>query len=232
MRLDTVLTRTRFHFCSRLHWLFMRRTGSGSISRLKVSPWLYKTAVIYQIFSEILQPVRQIMQSCTSSRPSCLFLFSVSVGFCSGFLVVPHSYFNFFRVCQTCGVRGIGHVAKLLAANAEVCLTRAEVTGREQQRKRMKHENGEGEMGRYDMRTANTLSHACSCLYVMQRKMQRKSACDTECVHFPWHTQLLSLRGCEILESRKILRLRDSIDILMSPTRTWSTKLFSMGHHE
>ena len=81
----------------------------------------------------------------------------------------------------TCGVRGIGQVATLLAARAEVRLTRAfgsgrarqgsrgrhsrevglEVTVREQQGRRMKHDYGEGEMERYDMRTANTLSHAC-----------------------------------------------------------------------
>ena len=84
----------------------------------------------------------------------------------------------------TCGVRGIGQVAKLLGARAEVRLNCAfgsgkarrrrcgrergvEVTVREQQTRRMKHENGEGEMERYDMRTANTLSHACTrCLYV------------------------------------------------------------------
>ena len=77
-------------------------------------------------------------------------------------------------------------MAKLLAARAEVRLTRAcesgtvrqgrcrrergvEVTVREQQRRRMKHENGEGEMERHDMRTANTLSHACTrCPYATQ----------------------------------------------------------------
>ena len=59
----------------------------------------------------------------------------------------------------TCGVRGIGQAAKLLAARAEVRWTRAfgsgtvrqgrcrqergvEVTVREQQRRRMKHDNG------------------------------------------------------------------------------------------
>ena len=91
-----------------------------------------------------------------------------------------------------CGVRGIGQVAKLLAARAEVRLTRAfgsgtvrqgrgiqvrsvEETVREHQRRRMKHENGEGEMERYDMRTANTLSHACTrSLYATQGKCVRK----------------------------------------------------------
>ena len=50
-----------------------------------------------------------------------------------------------------------------------------EVTVKEQQGRRMKHGNGEGEMGRYDMRTANTLSHACTlCLYATQRNCVRK----------------------------------------------------------
>ena len=40
VRVDTMLTRTWFHFCSRLHWRIMRRTESVSISRLRVSLWL------------------------------------------------------------------------------------------------------------------------------------------------------------------------------------------------
>ena len=96
---------------------------------------------------------------------------------------------------MTCGVRGIGQVAKLLAARAEVRLTCAfgsgevlqgtrgrrsregglDVTVREPQGRRMKHENGEGETERYDLRTANTLSHACTrCLYVTQTNCVRK----------------------------------------------------------
>ena len=92
-------------------------------------------------------------------------------------------------------MRGIGQVATLLGAHAEVRLTRAfrsgkarqgsrgrqgregglELTAREQQGRRMKHENGEGEMERYGMRTANTLSHACTrCLFVTQRNCVRK----------------------------------------------------------
>ena len=31
---------TPFHFCSQLHWYFMRRTGSVSMSKRRVSPWL------------------------------------------------------------------------------------------------------------------------------------------------------------------------------------------------
>ena len=114
-----------------------------------------------------------------------------------------HSFHAYTRFDRLCGVRGIGQVAKLLAARAEVHWTRAfgsgtvrqgrcrrergvKVTVREQQRRRMKHENGEGEMMRYDMRTANTLSQAS--VYGMSarhaRKMcQKKCACDTECVY-------------------------------------------------
>ena len=111
----------------------------------------------------------------------------------------------------TCGVRGIGPVAKLPAARAEVRLTRTfgsgtvrqgrcrrqgregglEVTVREQQGRRMKHENGEGEMERCDMRTANTLSHACTrCLHATQGKCVR-TMCVRHgvCVHPPSHTQ-------------------------------------------
>ena len=48
-------------FCSRLHWKFMRCLGSASISRLRVSPMLYRNTFIDQIFSELLQPVRKLM---------------------------------------------------------------------------------------------------------------------------------------------------------------------------
>ena len=101
-----------------------------------------------------------------------------------------------------CGACGIGQIAKLLGARAQVRLTRAfgsgrarrrrcarergvEVTVREQQRWRVKHEDRESEMEICDMHTANTffrhLSHACTrCLYVPQRKC----ACDRRvCVH-------------------------------------------------
>ena len=94
----------------------------------------------------------------------------------------------------TCEVRRIGQVARLFGARADVRLTGAfgwetvrqgsrrsqgregglEVTVREQQGRRMKHEKREGEMDRYDI-TANTLSHACArCLYVTHRKCQEK----------------------------------------------------------
>ena len=92
----------------------------------------------------------------------------------------------------TCVETGLGRVAKLLGARAEVRLTRAfgsgtvrrrrcrregglEMTVRDKQGRRMTHENGEGEMERYDMRTASTLSHACTrCPHVTQRNCVRK----------------------------------------------------------
>ena len=48
----------------------------------------------------------------------------------------------------------------------------------------MKHDNAEGEMERYDMRTAITLSHACWCLHVTQGKCKEnvratRSVCTT-----------------------------------------------------
>ena len=110
----------------------------------------------------------------------------------------------------------MGQVAKLLAARAEVRLTRAfglgtvrqgrcrrergvEVTVREQQGRRMKHDNGEGEMERYDMRTANTSSHARSCQYVTQGKCkQNVRATRSVCTHLaqrtPCHPQSKSQR--------------------------------------
>ena len=76
VRLDTMLSRTWFHSCSRLD------------IQTQVSPWLCRTTFIDQILFEILKPVRQVVHRslCPSSRPSFLFLFSVSVGLCSGFL--------------------------------------------------------------------------------------------------------------------------------------------------
>ena len=88
-------------------------------------------------------------------------------------------------------MRRIGQVARLLGAHAEVRLTCAfgsgtvrqgrrrqersvEVTVREKVRWWMKHGKGEGEMERFDMRTANTLSHACTrCLHATQGKCQK-----------------------------------------------------------
>ena len=47
-----------------------------------------------------------------------------------------------------------------------------EVTVREQQGPRMTHENGEGEMERHDMRTANTSE---PCVYAMSVRRARKT---------------------------------------------------------
>ena len=48
VRMYTVLARARLRVCSRLHWYFMRRTGSVSMSTLRVSLWLYRTTFIDQ----------------------------------------------------------------------------------------------------------------------------------------------------------------------------------------
>ena len=57
------------------------------------------------------------------------------------------------------------------------------MTVREQQRRRMKHENRECEMGRHDKRNANTLSHACTrSLYATQGKMCQKNVRATRSV--------------------------------------------------
>ena len=104
---------------------------------------------------------------------------------------------------KTCGVRGIGQAAKLLGARAEVRLTRAfrsgtvwqgsrgrrsregglEVTVREQHG-RVKHESGEGEMERYNMRTEKHLKTMRVRDVCTPRKenVSEICACDTECV--------------------------------------------------
>ena len=106
----------------------------------------------------------------------------------------------------------IGQVAKRLGARAEVRFTHAfgsgtgrrgrcrrecglEVTVREQQGRRMKYENGEGEVERYDMRTANTLSQACArCLHATQRYCVRQMCVPHGvCVHI---RQLLWCSPC------------------------------------
>ena len=98
-------------------------------------------------------------------------------------------------------------------------------------RRRTKHEHKQGEMERYDMRTANTLSHACTqCLYATQRKCVRQMCVrHGVSVLLPSHTQQFPLRGCEILR-QKIPRLRRSTSILISPTKTLSTNLLSTDH--
>ena len=106
-----------------------------------------------------------------------------------------------------------------------------DLTARKQQRRWMKHEKGEGEMERYDMRTANTLSHACArCLYATQGKRVRKCACDTECVYSRTHSSCHYVRNPET--KKKIPSLRRSTCILISPTKTLSTNLLSTDHHQ
>ena len=87
VRVDNMLTRTRFLFCSRLHWQFMRRTGSVSISKLRFprsSDELRSSTKLS--LNSCTQSGKSCNRSlCASSRPSFLFLFSVSVDSCSGF---------------------------------------------------------------------------------------------------------------------------------------------------
>ena len=114
------------------------------------------------------------------------------------------------RLCDSqasCGVRWIGQVAKLLDARADVRLTRAfgsgrarrgrcgrergvEVTVREQQRRRMKHENGEGETEIRDMHMQQTFLQTLEpCVYAMSvrhaKKMcvRQESACTPPVAH-------------------------------------------------
>ena len=62
VRFYTVLTQTRFHFCSRLHWKSMRWLGISLTSLLWVSPRLCWSTFINQILSEFLLPIRQFMR--------------------------------------------------------------------------------------------------------------------------------------------------------------------------
>ena len=107
-----------------------------------------------------------------------------------------------------------------------------EVTVREQRGRRMKRENGEGEMERDDMRTANTLSHASTrCLYVTQRNCQKnvrakRSVCTPPSVA---HTVVATtwVRNPELKKKQKPSVFYHSMSILISPTRTCSTSLLS-----
>ena len=69
-------------------------------------PWLSRSTFIAIPASHAIDSL------CTSSRSSFLFVFSVSVGLCSGFPVAPHSYFHFFRVLD---------VRCLVTSNTESC---------------------------------------------------------------------------------------------------------------
>ena len=115
----------------------------------------------------------------------------------------------------TCLETGLGQVAKLYRGRAEVRLTRAfgsgrarqgsrgrqsresglEVTVREQQGWRVKHENGEGEMEMCDIcmqqTFLTTLSHACVCTRMnMCGCAQTKCVCDSRvCAHHPSRTR-------------------------------------------
>ena len=87
VRVGNMLTRTRFLFCSRPHWQFMRRTGSVSISKLRFprSSDELRSSTKFSLNSCSQSGKSCNRSRCASSRPSFLFLFSVSVDSCSGF---------------------------------------------------------------------------------------------------------------------------------------------------
>ena len=102
-------------------------------------------------------------------------------------------------------MHGTGHVAKLLGARAEVRLTRAfgsgrtlrrrcgrersvEVTVREQQGRRVKHESGEGEMEICDMHIATNLFHDLEpCVFLHTHEDVRMCA-DKMCTRYVQRT--------------------------------------------
>ena len=88
VRKHTVLTRTRCHFCLRLHWKFMRWLGSVSTSLLWVSPRLSWSTFVNQFLSKFAanQAIHAIFLFVLLRAPHFDFLFSVSVDSCSGFL--------------------------------------------------------------------------------------------------------------------------------------------------
>ena len=118
--IDIVLSRTRFHFCSRLHLQFMRRTGSVSI-RGAWFPCGCQGQRSSTIFS--MKSCSQFLKSrhgslCTSSRPSFFFLFPVPVGSYSGF---PRSSSPRTSTSFGCGIFRSNHTVYLLTSNTESC---------------------------------------------------------------------------------------------------------------
>ena len=111
----TVLTRTPFHFCSRLQWEFMRRTWkclNVQAQGFRVSEGLRSsTKCSLKSCSQSCKSCNR--SSCTSSRPSFLFVFSVSVGLCSGFLRSSSLVLQLLS--------GTGSSVFLLTSNTESC---------------------------------------------------------------------------------------------------------------
>ena len=106
---------------------------------------------------------------------------------------------------------------------------------REQQGRRMKHDNREGEVERCDMRTANTSSHARTrCLYATQGKCVRKmcvrhEAFGTPTVELHEAADTTWVRNPET--KKKSSDFVIPLPILISPTNTLSTNLLSTDQH-
>ena len=90
LRKYIVHTRIRFHLCSRLHWSFMRRTGSVCAPLHQVFPTLFEST-FNQILPQFLWPIRYFMRNISLYFFGFLFLFwfSNSVESCNGF---PRSF--------------------------------------------------------------------------------------------------------------------------------------------
>ena len=115
VRVDTVLTRTRFHFCSRLHLKFMEEL---EVSRYPSSGFPRGSKGLRSSTKFSLNSCSQSGKSCsrslcTSSCPSFLFMFSVSVDSCSG---SPRSSSHVLALLS-----GTGFSVYVLSSNTESC---------------------------------------------------------------------------------------------------------------
>ena len=152
----------------------------------------------------------------------------------------------------SCERTGLSHIARFNGIRAEVLLTRAFGSGGARQEMwtgtwsrsdrqgtaRKTDENMRMERVRWrDMTCAlqTPLSHASARgLYATQGKCVRKMCVrHGVCVHLSVAHTVLATTWVRNPESKKkIIRLRHSMSILISPTRTLSTNLLSTDHHE
>ena len=101
VRVDTMLTGTRFHFCSRLHfviheknWKYLDPYAQGFPVALK--DYFHRPNFLS---NPAASRASLAMDRFVLSRVlHFYFLFSVSVGLCCGISIAPHSYFHFFGV--------------------------------------------------------------------------------------------------------------------------------------
>ena len=159
----------------------------------------------------------------------------------------------------TCRVRGIGHIAKNFGARAEVRLTRSfgsgrarrrrcgrergvEVTVREQHRRRMKHESGEGETEICDMRMQQTFSQTLEpCVYAMSVRHVKKM-CVRQSVHEGTIQRFETLLNSSTNLQQKLHQLSDKILLchcdLSEPchgdvlSRAWEEKFLTVNANE